>query len=87
MYFYTVLLYIRLRGWDGLTARGLGRARNDAKASTPVIVVTADTAPNLRADCLECGANDLVRKPVAMNELYDTLGRVIAAADAADAAV
>jgi CheY-like chemotaxis protein len=46
--------------------------------------VTADTAPNLRADCIECGANDLVRKPVAMNELYDTLGRVIAATSGDD---
>src|SRR3569833_4713588 len=64
--FDVVLMDFRMPGRDGLTATRLLRARGGAKAAVPVIVVTADTAPNLRAVCIESGANDLVRKPVAM---------------------
>jgi CheY-like chemotaxis protein len=80
--FDIVLMDIRMPGMDGLTATRRLRARSDGKANIPVIVVTADSTPTLRADCLACGANDLVMKPVAMDILFDALGRILASENA-----
>jgi CheY-like chemotaxis protein len=73
-----VLVDLRMAGMDGLTAIGHIRSRGDNKADLPLIVVTADTSPNLKARCLAAGADDLVQKPVSMVELFDVIGRVIA---------
>lgn len=73
-----VLMDLRMAGMDGLTAIGHIRSRSDEKAHLPLIVVTADTSPNLRADCLAAGADDMLLKPVAMNELFNVIGRVMA---------
>lgn len=73
-----VLMDLRMPGMDGLTAIRHIRARPDAKSGLPIIVVTADTAVDLRDECMESGANDLLLKPVAMNSLFDTIGRIIA---------
>lgn len=78
--FDMVFMDLRMPGMDGLTAIRHIRARTDAKAGVPIVVVTADAAIDLRAQCLESGANDLILKPVAMDILYDTVGRVVAAA-------
>lgn len=73
-----VLVDLRMPGMDGMTAIGHIRARPDAKALVPVIVVTADTAADLREQCIEAGADDVLFKPVAMDALYDAMGRVLA---------
>ena len=73
-----ILVDLRMAGMDGLTAIGHIRNRDDQKANLPVIVITADTSPNLRADCLAAGADDMLLKPVAMAELFDVIGRVMA---------
>ena len=49
-----------------------------------LIVVTADTTPNLRDECVASGADDLLLKPVAMRGLFDVVGRVIAARSNSD---
>ncbi|MBA3837940.1 MAG: response regulator, partial [Zymomonas sp.] len=54
------------------------RARPDAKASLPVIVVTADTAVDLRDYCLREGVDEVLFKPVAMDSLFDAIGRLLA---------
>jgi CheY-like chemotaxis protein len=73
-----VLIDLRMAGMDGLTAIGHIRRRGDEKAHLPLIVITADTSPNLRADCLAAGADDMLLKPVAMGDLFNVIGRVIA---------
>ena len=73
-----VLVDLRMPGMDGITAIRLIRARGDAKARIPVIVVTADTAPDLRERCLAAGANEVIFKPVAMDALFDAIGAVLA---------
>lgn len=73
-----VLMDLRMPGMDGLTAIRHVRSRGDAKAELPIVVVTADTSLNMRADCLTAGANDVLMKPVAMKDLFDAMGRVIA---------
>ncbi len=73
-----VLMDLRMPGMDGLTAIKHIRARTDEKASVPVIVVTADTALDICRDCIDQGADEVILKPVAMNKLFDAIGRLIA---------
>ena len=76
--FHVVLVDLRMPGMDGMTAIRHIRARGDAKAGVPVIVVTADAAPDLRGRCIAAGADDVIFKPVAMDALFDAMGRVLA---------
>ncbi|CAN5255289.1 hypothetical protein BH10PSE15_BH10PSE15_18930 [soil metagenome] len=76
--FNIVLLDLRMPGMDGLTALEHIRARTDAKADLPVIVLTADTAIDLRERCLAAGADEVLFKPVAMDSLFDAIGRMLA---------
>lgn len=76
--FDVVLVDLRMPGMDGMEAIRLIRARGDAKAQLPIIVVTADTAVDLRERCMEAGADDVLFKPVAMDALFDSIGRVLA---------
>jgi CheY-like chemotaxis protein len=76
---YTMILMdLRMPGMDGLTAIRHLRARADGKSALPVIVVTADTAIDLRERCLAGGADEVILKPVAMGALLDAMGRMIA---------
>ena len=63
---------------DGITAIGCIRGRGDAKADLPIVVVTADTGPDLRQRCLAAGADDVIFKPVAMQQLFDSVGQMLA---------
>lgn len=76
--FAIVLVDLRMPGMDGITAIRHIRARTDAKAGVPVIVVTADIAPDLCQRCLEAGADEVIFKPVAMDALFDAMGRILA---------
>ena len=79
--FDVILVDLRMPGMDGITAIGHIRARRDVKARLPIIVVTADTAVDLRQRCLEAGADDVIFKPVAMDALFDSMGRLLAEDD------
>jgi CheY-like chemotaxis protein len=76
--FDVILVDLRMPGMDGLEAIRRIRARTDEKANLPIIVITADTAIDLRERCLEIGADDVLFKPVAMDALFDSIGRVLA---------
>ncbi|TCP71911.1 response regulator [Sphingomonas sp. PP-CE-1G-424] len=82
--FAIVLVDLRMPGMDGITAIRHIRARGDAKAVVPIIVVTADIAPDLRQRCLAAGADDVIFKPVAMDALFDAMGRILARAAEGD---
>ena len=69
-----VLMDLRMPGMDGLTVLRHIRARPDAKAGVPVIVVTADAGPSIEADCHDAGADGLVLKPISMAALFDAIG-------------
>ena len=77
--FDILLVDLRMPGMDGMTAIGHIRARTDANARAPILVVTADTASDLRDRCLEAGADEVLFKPVAMEPLFNAMGRVLAA--------
>ncbi len=76
--FAMILVDLRMPGMDGITAIEHIRARGDAKAKVPIIVVTADIAPDLRERCLMAGADDVIFKPVAMDSLFDAMGVILA---------
>lgn len=76
--FNVVLMDLRMPGMDGFEAIRELRKRKDDKAGLPVIVVTADTAVDLRERCMAVGADDVLRKPIAMGALLNSLGRMIA---------
>ena len=76
--FIIVLVDLRMPGMDGITAIEHIRARTDAKGRVPIIVVTADIAPQLRERCLRAGADDVIFKPVAMDALFDAMGAILA---------
>lgn len=77
-----VLMDLRMPGMDGLTAIREVRARADHKGQVPIIVITADTALDLRETCLSSGADEVLSKPVAMDALFDALSEVIVRGDA-----
>jgi len=74
-----ILMDLRMPGMDGLTAIRKIRERGDEKAALPIIVVTADTAPDIRANCIAGGADDFIMKPVAMAALFDVIARTMMA--------
>jgi len=76
--FDVILVDLRMPGMDGFEAIRWIRARGDAKARLPIIVVTADTAIDLRERCLKVGADEVLFKPVAMDSLFDAIGRQLA---------
>lgn len=78
--FSIVLMDLRMPGMDGLTAIRHLRARGDDKAQLPVIVVTADTALDLRERCIEEGADEVLMKPVAMGKLLKAISAMLAKA-------
>jgi len=75
--FDLILMDLRMPGMDGLAAIRAIRARVDAKAQLPVIVVTADNGPDVRGQALAAGADDLLHKPVNMQALFDAMGRAM----------
>ncbi|WNO53022.1 response regulator [Stakelama saccharophila] len=76
--FDVVLLDLRMPGTDGFEVMRRIRERGDAKRDLPIIVVTADTAVDLRARCLKQGADEVLFKPVAMDALFEAIGTVLA---------
>ena len=78
--FQVILMDLRMPGMDGLTAIRHLRARSDQKAQLPVIVVTADTALDLREHCIEQGADEVLMKPVAMGKLLKAMSQMLAKA-------
>jgi CheY-like chemotaxis protein len=73
-----ILMDLRMPVMDGITAVRHLRARDDAKAALPVIVITADDGPSIDAECLAAGADRVLRKPVNMATLFETIVAVLA---------
>jgi two-component system response regulator QseB len=76
--FDLVLMDIRMPGMDGLTAIGHLRQKDEPVSSVPVIVVTADTSADLRERCEIARADDVIMKPVSLQQLLSSIGRVMA---------
>ena len=79
-----ILLDLRMPGMDGFDVIENVRARTDAKATLPLVVITADTAVDLRDRCVAAGADEVLFKPVAMDSLFDAIMRVLASREGED---
>ncbi len=76
--FDVILVDLRMPGIDGFETIERILSRHDAKRELPIIVVTADTAPDLTERCKRLGADEVLFKPVAMDSLFDAIGRILA---------
>jgi two-component system, OmpR family, response regulator QseB len=76
--FDVILVDLRMPGIDGYETIRRIRDRPDEKRALPIIVVTADTGADLAARCKSLGADEVLFKPVAMDALFDAIGRILA---------
>lgn len=75
---YDVLLVdLRMPGIDGFEVMRQVRSRLDDRSTTPIIVISGEVGPHLRTDCLTAGADDVLAKPVAMQQLFESIGVVL----------
>lgn len=70
-----IVLDIILPGMDGLTV--CRKFREEARRTTPVLMLTARDALDDRVAGLECGADDYVLKPFALRELEARLKALV----------
>ena len=73
--FDAIVLDIVLPGMDGFTV--CRKFREEARRSTPVLMLTARDALDDRVAGLECGADDYVLKPFALRELEARLKALV----------
>lgn len=74
-----LLLDLRMPEMDGFDVMRALRSRDDALKDIPIIVVTADTSPNLEEDCRAAGADAVLFKPIAMQSLFDSIAAIMIA--------
>ena len=68
-----ILMDVSMPEMDGLQATTIIRARDDERASTPIIGVTAYAFDEDREKILAAGMNELIPKPVSRTALYYAL--------------
>lgn len=73
-----LLVDLRMPVMDGFAVIREVRNGCDETSSTPIIVVTGDAGSHLKSDCLDAGADDLIAKPVVMQDLFESIGVALA---------
>lgn len=83
-----VLLDVQMPVMDGPTAARAIRAEEalSGRARTPLVAITANAMTHQIAEYRAAGMDDFVAKPIEVATLFDTLERVLSAADASAAA-
>ncbi len=74
--FDIILMDIQMPEVDGLTAAKIIRGKNNYYSQLPIIALTANSMENQVQEYLEGGMNACVTKPIAVQELLDTIIRV-----------
>lgn len=82
--FDVIFMDVRMPELDGRETTRRLRSGHGSNVATPVIAVTADTAPEDIAACLDAGMNHFVAKPLTPAVLLAALSEVLGAADEAD---
>ena len=70
-----VFMDLIMPGLSGYDAARRIRALPAPSSDVPIVALTATTAPEDRARCLEAGMDDMVGKPVRVAELLDVISR------------
>lgn len=84
--FDVIFMDVRMPELDGRETTRRLRAAGGVNAATPVIAVTADTAPEDIAACTAAGMNYFVSKPLTPGSLLQALSQVLEEATAESAA-
>jgi len=71
--FDLVLMDIRMPEMDGPEATRVIRREAGAKATIPIIAVTADALIENRDDCFDAGMNGYITKPIDLSELVNAI--------------
>jgi len=77
-----VLMDLRMPGMDGLAAIREIRARRDSKGRVPVVVLTADMGHEITQAVEDAGGDDMVHKPIVMENLFDAIARMLSSTEA-----
>ena len=46
-------------------------------SSVPIIALTAHVLPEYREQCIACGMNDLISKPIVFNKIHDHISSIV----------
>ena len=68
-----IIMDVHMPGLDGIETTQLIRDGQSINKATPIVVLTADSAAQLNANCLEAGADIFITKPVKRQNLYDAI--------------
>lgn len=74
--FDLVLTELHMPVTDGFEATAAIRGRADALATLPIVALTSDTRPQLRARARESGMDDFLEKPLSLDRLERCLAAV-----------
>jgi CheY-like chemotaxis protein len=72
-----ILMDIQMPEMDGLEATKIIRRRMPAAGQPKIIAMTAYTLQGDREQCLAAGMDEYISKPVMMEELKETLERMV----------
>ncbi len=78
--FDVVLMDINMPELNGIEATKLYRFGHIGDAHLPIVALTADATPEMRARCRDAGMDDVLLKPVEVDELVRVIVQVSAAA-------
>ncbi len=71
-----ILMDVRMPNMDGIEAtRSIRRLPDAAKASIPIIAVTANTNDRDRNAAIEAGMNAFTEKPISVDKLFEVMER------------
>jgi signal transduction histidine kinase/ActR/RegA family two-component response regulator len=70
-----VLMDLQMPGMDGMEATQAIRALGDARATLPIIAMTANAFEEDRRACLAAGMDDYVAKPIDVDRLAEAIAR------------
>jgi CheY-like chemotaxis protein len=76
-----VLMDVQMPEMDGFEATG--KIRNELKLHLPVLAMTAGVMASEREQCIACGMNDFIAKPIDVEDMLRAIARNLPAAQKA----
>ncbi len=78
-YYQLVLMDVRMPEMDGYEAtKTIRKLENKELSNIPILAMTANAFEEDKQEALRCGMNDHLAKPIDIEELFETLDKVLA---------